>query len=422
MADSKMLRPCFFTSIALNYTAKAFAWARSVASIYPLADVFIAVLDLEDGSSVFVADLDNSVKSIAGPRCSVVSSESLGASPEWRDSGYGVSEACTRVKPRVTLALLNRYSVVTYMDPDTILFADLDHIQNETGFDWDIQLSPHIIGSKTNIPRLSERIFALSGVYNLGYFSIRRSADSLRFLLWWDDYLSRFCYDYPSQGLFVDQKPVDFVHCFLDKVHILRHPGYNVAWWNLLYDRGLGFDADYHVVHDGMNHDLVFFHFSNLPSSFASTSAISKMIPMLTSKLTSELTFYNWPVLQRLYLEYSKDIINIQQQMPSSAGMLTTGSVIKQKLTLPWFKRILISEGWRIAYNFNKSAPKPTTSIAKLMYLIFANLNVRGVARAFKAGLISLMPSMSDYILHSNTEYKSRFSREIPKFHPGGNP
>ena len=99
MADSKMLRPCFFTSIALNYTAKAFAWARSVASIYPLADVFIAVLDLEDGSSAFVADLDNSVKSIAGPRCSVVSSESLGASPEWRDSGYGVSEACTRVKP-----------------------------------------------------------------------------------------------------------------------------------------------------------------------------------------------------------------------------------------------------------------------------------------------------------------------------------
>ena len=60
-------------------------------------------------------------------------------------------------------------------------------------------------------------------------------------------------------GLFVDQKWVDLAPCFFDEIHILRHAGCNVAYWNLR-ERFLS-DADNRVVVNG-DTPLVFFHYS----------------------------------------------------------------------------------------------------------------------------------------------------------------
>lgn len=103
----------------------------------------------------------------------------------------------------------------------------------------------------------------LHGVFNLGYFAVRKSAQTLAFLKWWKDFCVDYGMDAPQAGLFVDQKPVDLLPCFIDRLHVLRHPGCNVAWWNIFCD-GRSIECGSDVVFQQEVWPLIFYHFSNL--------------------------------------------------------------------------------------------------------------------------------------------------------------
>jgi hypothetical protein len=64
-------------------------------------------------------------------------------------------------------------------------------------------------------------------------------------------------------GTFVDQKWIDLVPAFFDKVCILKHPGCNIAYWNL-HERTLSQGKDAILVN---NQPLCFFHFSGVKAS-----------------------------------------------------------------------------------------------------------------------------------------------------------
>jgi hypothetical protein len=169
---------------------------------------------------------------------------------------YTVMELATAIKPWFLRLLLSRApNAALYLDPDTELFAPVDGVARlaETK---GIVLTPHIT---VPIPRDSlrprEQDLLISGTYNLGFIAV--SDEAYPFLEWWQERLYTDCVVDPRAGLFVDQKWIDLAVQFFP-YHVLRDPGFNVAYWNL-DERSVGFaEAGYTVNGE----PLQLFHYS----------------------------------------------------------------------------------------------------------------------------------------------------------------
>lgn len=257
-----MQRDCFFTSIALNYLPKALALASSVFDVYPGARFVVSLIDYQRLSTSQCEALARLVETYRaqGRELSFTDPLALYDRPDLFMYKFNVVEACTSVKPAVAARLLETADTVTYLDPDTILYAPFP---DDGAADWEFQVTPHVISPSDSRSLISERLFMFYGVFNLGYFAVRGSIQTLAFLKWWKDFCVDYGADAPQAGLFVDQKPVDLLPCFVDRVQVLRHPGCNVAWWNIFCD-GRRIEEAQRVSFQGQDWPLVFYHFSNL--------------------------------------------------------------------------------------------------------------------------------------------------------------
>lgn len=172
---------------------------------------------------------------------------------------YSILELNTAVKPYLLQHLFEQRGCrsICYFDPDIMVTDELGPLYRtlETS---DMVLTPHVLHGIEDDRSPNERDFLLSGIYNLGFLGIANNPRSLEFLAWWQRRLHRECVHRVEQGLFVDQKWMDFAPAFLDAVDILRDPGYNVAYWNLVH-RTLTRSGDGYRVGGS---PLRFFHFS----------------------------------------------------------------------------------------------------------------------------------------------------------------
>ena len=87
---------------------------------------------------------------------------------------------------------------------------------------------------------------------------MRAGPDAEGLLDWWSERLLHDCVVDPATGHFVDQRWIDLVPGIWPDYHLLRDPGYNLAYWNLptreLRDEGGRYTVD--------GRPLRFFHFS----------------------------------------------------------------------------------------------------------------------------------------------------------------
>jgi hypothetical protein len=175
---------------------------------------------------------------------------------------YGITELATATKPFVLKWLLDRGAqTVTYIDPDCFLFSPLEESSGLLNQGLNIVLTPHATEPINDACQPGEIDLLRAGTFNLGFIAVRESAETRRFLDWWSARLRENCVFDPVSGLFVDQKWLDLAPSFFDGVSILRHPGYNVAYWNL-FQRSIerapgGWQVD--------GEALRFFHFSGFP-------------------------------------------------------------------------------------------------------------------------------------------------------------
>ena len=212
---------------------------------------------------------------------------------------YSAKELATAVKPALIRRLLDSGAeAVLFLDPDILVMAGLDDLWQASA-ESGVTLIPHSLRPFPDDGRTpSDRHIRRTGIFNGGFVGVGRTGRD--FLEWWDSRLRLHCVVDPNEGLFVDQRWLDFVPSYFPH-RILRDPTIDVAYWNL-HDRNLTL-ADGAYVVDGR--PLRFFHFSGFdptrPDMLSRGS--DRFIPTGDPALTSLCTEYARRLLQAGYNE-----------------------------------------------------------------------------------------------------------------------
>lgn len=244
----------FFTICSKNYQAFAKTLLDSLAETHPDIDRYLLLADKKDNSLS-----NNSVRN----NCHIFWVEDIDIPNLNRMAFmYNIMEFNTSVKPFFIKQLFDMgYRKIVYLDPDIYVYRPLSYVFSLLD-DNCILLTPHILSP---IPEdglePTELHISTSGMYNLGFIALRKSSEVDSFLSWWMDRLREKCVIDHAHGIFVDQRWVDFVPSFLQKVFIIREKGYNVAYWNLHERLPISFDESGPRT---VGEPLYFYHFSGL--------------------------------------------------------------------------------------------------------------------------------------------------------------
>jgi hypothetical protein len=173
---------------------------------------------------------------------------------------YDIIEFSTSLKPLITLKLLQDHEKVVFLDPDTCLLSSAAPIVEALDRD-DILLTPHHTTPQPSTVDESDLPMMRFGSFNLGFFAVRRTEESQRFLSWWSSRCIDHCFMESQFGLSTDQKWVTIAPCFFPSLKVIFNQGWNAAPWNT-YERQFSKDAQgQYIVND--KYPLTFFHFSN---------------------------------------------------------------------------------------------------------------------------------------------------------------
>ena len=175
---------------------------------------------------------------------------------------YNILELNTAVKPWMLEWLFSEkgFDQVVYLDPDIFVYKKFAEVEEALDAGSLMVLTPHLTGQLNDDKKPSENEIVKAGSFNLGFIALAKHKNLLPFIHWWQSKLEYHCVVDIMNGLFVDQKWIDLVPGMFGDAFILRHEGYNVAYWNLKHRRLEKQGNDYMV--NGQS--LVFFHFSGL--------------------------------------------------------------------------------------------------------------------------------------------------------------
>jgi glycosyltransferase involved in cell wall biosynthesis len=251
-AGKELPRRAACTIISKNYLAHARVLAESFAESHPEIPLFVLLVDRNDGSI-----------SAAREAFEVIELEELDAPDLLRLCfQYSVIELNTAVKPYLLAHLLEHrgFDHLIYFDPDILVVDRLDEVWSLLD-EHSIVLTPHLTEPVDDDGKKPSEIdILLSGTYNLGFLGLAKSDATARLLTWWQERLYDRCVVAHDEGLFTDQRWMDLVPGFFDDAHVLRGPGYNVAYWNL-HCRRVTVERDRIRVN---GEPACFFHFSGL--------------------------------------------------------------------------------------------------------------------------------------------------------------
>ncbi|MES2902545.1 MAG: glycosyltransferase, partial [Pseudomonadota bacterium] len=220
---------------------------------------------------------------------------------------YTILELNTAVKPWALDYLLDQgHDQVLYIDPDIYLYQPLGDVFALLDGGASVVLTPHLLAPVEDTLAPGDLAIRRVGTYNLGFCALAAQPATRSFLAWWQGKLARDCIVDLESGVFVDQSWIDLVPGMFDNVAVLRHPGYNVAYWNLA-QRAVTAGPNGYLVN---GQALKFFHYSG----------VDPQRPESVSKHQNRFTLASVsPAVKALLLEYCDRVIANGQ--PRYAGL-----------------------------------------------------------------------------------------------------
>lgn len=242
-----MTRTAFFTICARNFLAYARNLHTQLRRHHPDCDFYVF---LSDESGGFDHD------SLEFP---FVPIEALNIDKiedmKWY---YNITEFCTALKPFAFSYLFSRdYDRVVYFDPDILVLSPLKELFQTFDEGASCVLTPHLTAARPAGEIDDLRLLQL-GTFNLGFCGLQKTEETLELVSWWGWRLRTHSLIDLEHGLFVDQKWADLFPSFVAEFRSLRHPGYNLAYWNL-HQRRVATDGTSYLA-NGL--PLRFVHFS----------------------------------------------------------------------------------------------------------------------------------------------------------------
>jgi hypothetical protein len=276
-----------FTLCSINYLAQAKTLFESLKKTNPLWQFAIGLVDRND-KNVDLSFLD----------CEVIEVERINIPGfDAMIKKYTIVELLTSAKPFYFEWLFNHYpdaENIVYFDPDIMVFRPLINLEQSLQ-EYDIILTPHYTTPINDNCQPTELHVMQTGVFNLGFIALKRSANTFNMLKWWQSRLKDQCVIDLSRGLFVDQLWANLMPAYFDKVLIEKHPGYNMSHWNL-HERVLSVENGEYFVN---GRHLVFYHFSHYSPAY----------PCSIAAYHDRFTFETRPDLKEIYDTYKASLI-----------------------------------------------------------------------------------------------------------------
>ena len=172
---------------------------------------------------------------------------------------YDRKQLSASFKPVLLKHLLKQgYATVIFLDPDMLVTASLGQVM-ATVAEHSLTLTPHVLSPAEagSIPDL-EKDLLHSGMFNAGFIGVSSKPETVLFLDWWEKRLAEFCLNQPKNGMHYDQRWLDHAVGFVNDLHVLRDPGVNAAYWNLI-NRKILFDGQQYQIDGSL---LKCIHFS----------------------------------------------------------------------------------------------------------------------------------------------------------------
>lgn len=273
------MKIAIYTSLAINYLAKARVLAQTVKDANPAIDVFAMVCDR------FPSNIDPSKE----PFDDIWMVEEYPAKPlkGWIYR-HNIMELATAVKGWGLKRLLDLgYDYVLYLDPDCWVMEDPAQIIELLPPDCSVGVVPHTLREADTDEeiRIIETSSLRHGIYNLGFLIVRNDANGMRLAKWWAARLDQYCVDDFKSGLFTDQRWFDLAVGYFDFIRVIRHKGIDVASWNIgqrqIERSGGGYTVD--------GDPLIFYHFSGVGPTGVHRWVRDKFAP--SDALAAEIEF-----------------------------------------------------------------------------------------------------------------------------------
>ncbi|MDO5518070.1 MAG: putative nucleotide-diphospho-sugar transferase [Clostridium sp.] len=208
-----------------------------------------------------------------------------------------LNQYCWTLKPvfiRYILEHSRKIQRITYID------SDLYFLQNpEVIFENQPDKSVLLSDGKIFIPKCSREFISYvqskTGNYNSGFISFKRDENGIACASWWDDRCMESCTEKPEDGIFGDQKYLDYMPCLFDNVGEITTPGVNIGHWNSQ-------KYDFSVRNDEImanNYKLIVYHFSGF-----------RIINKYNMVQIHERERVNLPFIYDIYKKFLSDIID----------------------------------------------------------------------------------------------------------------